>query len=76
MLGNNLRELPGVPQEFGGFNSMARYWRLVIVKNHGAPQTSFHGVEFFGYDNRVVKLIDQLNLNEYEDILFDNVKFK
>lgn len=73
MIGSNLRNKAGVPMDFGGFYAIARYWRLVIVNNHGATHTSFHGVEFFGYDYRITKLIEQLKLSEYEDVLIENV---
>jgi hypothetical protein len=59
--------------DFEGFNATARYWKLIFTTNHGAHQTSFHGIEFFGYDNRISKLIEQLYLNEYEDVLYENV---
>lgn len=73
MIGSSVRTSPGIPIEYNGFNAVARFWRLVIVKNHGAPCTSFHGVEFFGYDYRICKLIEQLKLTEYEDVLIENV---
>lgn len=73
MIGSNSRKKPGVPVDIHGFNAIARFWRLVIGKNHGASVTSFHGVEFFGYDYRIVKLIEQLKLTEYEEILVENV---
>ncbi len=47
----------------------------MILNNHGAHQTSFHGAEFFGYDNRISKLMDQISLNLYEDCLIDNVSW-
>ena len=72
MIGSSLRNSPGMPIDFSGFHAVARYWRLVIAKNHGAPVTSFHGVEFFGYDYRISKLIEQLKLTEYEDLLIEN----
>jgi hypothetical protein len=75
MIGSSLRSSPGIPIEFNGFHAVSRFWRLVIVKNHGASQTSFHGIEFFGYDYRIIKLIEQLKLTEYEDILIENVNF-
>lgn len=73
MLGSSLRKNPGVPQDFDGFFAISRFWRLVIAKNHGAQQTSFHGIEFFGYDYRISKLIEELRLSEYEDVLIENV---
>jgi hypothetical protein len=73
MIGSSSRNNAGVPIDIDGFNAIARYWRLVIGKNHGASVTSFHGVEFFGYDYRTVKLIEQLKLTEYEDVLIENV---
>jgi hypothetical protein len=73
MIGASNRNAPGVPLDFDGFNVTARYWRLLIVKNHGSNETSFHGIEFFGYDNRVFKMINKLNLPEYEDALVENV---
>ena len=62
-----------MPLDFDGFNATARYWKLLILNNHGSHQTSFHGIEFYGYDTRISKLIDQLNLNEYEDLFIENV---
>ena len=73
MVGSNLRYNAGYPVDFGGFSAISRYWRLVITKNHGAYDTSFHGVEFFGYDYRISKLIEQLKLTEYEHALIENV---
>lgn len=75
MIGSSLRNGAGVPMDFDGFYAIARYWRLVIANNHGARDTSFHGVEFFGYDFRLSKLIEQLKLTEYEDVLIENVCF-
>jgi hypothetical protein len=73
MIGSSLRNDAGVSMEFGGFYSVARYWRLYIVRNHGAKETSFHGIEFYGYDYRINKLIDHLKLIEYEYVLVENV---
>ena len=73
MLGSSTRTNAGVPVDFEGFSAIARYWRLVIGKNHGATMTSFHGIDFFGYDYRIVMLLEQLKLNEYEDVLIENV---
>jgi len=73
MLGSTLRNSPGVPVEISGFIACSRFWRLVIANNHGASLTSFHGVEFFGYDNRISKIIEQLKLSEYEQLLIENV---
>ena len=73
MVGSTVRNSAGTPVEISGFNACARFWRLVISKNHGAHDTSFHGVEFFGYDNRISKLLDQLKMNEYEQPLIENV---
>jgi hypothetical protein len=75
MTGSNNRDAPGSPLDFDGFNVTARYWRLLITKNYGSPETSFHGIEFFGYDNRVFKMINKLNLPEYEDAFVENVSF-
>lgn len=74
MIGSSLRKSAGVPVEIEGFCACARFWRLVTAKNHGSPITSFHGVEFFGYDNRISKLLEQLKLTEYEQALIENVK--
>ena len=76
MIGNNLRNGAGVPVDFGGFQAISRYWRLVITKNHGAKNTSLHGIEFFGYDLRVAKLISQLKLTEYEEDIVQHVNFQ
>ncbi len=73
MIGSVMRNSPGVPVEVSGFNACSRFWRLVVANNHGAAVTSFHGVEFFGYDNRISKLIEQLKLSEYEQPLIENV---
>ena len=76
MLGSQYSSSAGYPVDFNGFNAIARYWRLVITKNHGALNTSFHGIEFFGYDVRISKLLNQLKLNEYEQDLVENVRTK
>ena len=73
MLGSSARGSAGVPIDFDGFQAIARFWRLVVVKNHGAKNTSLHGIEFFGYDCRIAKLISQLKLTEYEDELIQHV---
>ncbi len=73
MLGSQYSSSAGYGVDFNGFNAVARYWRLVITKNHGALNTSFHGIEFFGYDVRISKLLNQLKLNEYEHDLVENV---
>jgi hypothetical protein len=72
-IGSSNKNDPGTPSTFEGFNATARFWKLLILNNHGAHQTSFHGVEFFGYDNRISKLMDQISFNLYEDCLIDNV---
>ena len=72
-IGSSNKADPGVPLDFEGFSATARFWKLLILNNHGAHQTSFHGIEFFGYDNRISKLLDQISLNLYEDCLIDNV---
>ena len=59
--------------DFDGFFAISRFWRLIIARNHGALRTSFHGIEFFGYDYRISKLIEELRLSEYEDLLVENV---
>jgi hypothetical protein len=76
MIGSTIRTQAGHAVDFDGFNATSRYWRFVITKNHGAQDTSFHGIEFFGYDNRISKLIEQLKLTEYTHALITNVKFK
>lgn len=73
MVGSAVQKDAGIPIDIDGFNACSRYWRLVITRNHGAPDTSFHGIEFFGYDNRISKLIEQLKLTEYEQALIENV---
>ena len=74
MLGSSVRHDPGVPFDVDiGLRVMARYWRLVITKNHGASLTSMHGIAFYGYDTRVLKLIEQLKLTEYADVIVDQV---
>lgn len=72
-VGSSIKTDPGVPSDFEGFNATARFWKLLILNNHGANYTSFHAIEFFGYDNRISKLMDQLSLNAYEDYLIENV---
>lgn len=72
MVGSSVRNNAGIPVDIAGFNACARYWRLVVTKNHGAKDTSFHGIEFFGYDNRISKLLNQLKLNEYEHAMIEN----
>ena len=52
---------------------MARYWRLVFTQNHVDPAICVHGISFYGYDTRVVKLIEQLKLSEYEDVIIEHV---
>jgi hypothetical protein len=76
MIGSGLKTNPGVPMDFDGFFAISRFWRFIIAKNHGAPQTSFHGIEFYGYDFRISKLIEELRLSEYEDVLVENVTKK
>ena len=73
MIGSNQRYHPGIPKDFDGFHAISRYWRLVLANNHGAQVTSFHGLEFYGYDYRISKLLEPLKLAEYEDDLFENV---
>lgn len=73
MIGSQYATSAGVGVDFDGFNAIARYWRVVITKNHGAMNTSFHGIEFFGYDIRITKLLNQLKLTEYENDLIENV---
>lgn len=73
MVGSSLRSHAGVPLDFGGFLVRSRYFRFVIANNHGAPMTTFHGIELFGYDCRITKLLTEMNLAEYEHILVENV---
>lgn len=73
MVGSHFATSAGIGVDFEGFSAVGRYWRLVISKNHGALNTSFHGIEFFGYDIRINKLLNQLKLTEYENDLTENV---
>ena len=73
MIGSSLRTNAGVPMDFDGCFAISRFWRLIIAKNHGGQQTSFHGLEFYGYDFRISKLIEELKLSEYEEMLIENV---
>lgn len=73
MVGSSVRNNAGIPLEFSGFHARSRFWRLVISKNHGASRTSFHGIEFFGYDCKIGKLLQHLGLVEYEDVFIENV---
>lgn len=73
MIGSSVRSHAGIPIDFNGFHARSRFWRLVIANNHGAPRTSFHGIEFFGYDCRITKLLKRMSLSEYEDIFIENV---
>jgi hypothetical protein len=50
-----------------------RYWKLVVKNNFCAAKTSFHGIEFFGFDTRLQKLLAELNLSEYTNILVKHV---
>ena len=73
MIGSTHRYHPGTQVDFDGFHAISRYWRLVLANNHGAQVTSFHGLEFYGYDYRISKLLEPLKLSEYEDDLYENV---
>ena len=73
MIGSQYSNSAGIGVDFNGFSTIGRYWRLVITKNHGALNTSFHGIDFFGYDVRISKLLNQLKLTEYENDLIENV---
>lgn len=73
MIGSSIRTNAGIPLDYSGFLVKSRYWRLVMANNYGAHMTTFHGVEFFGFDCRISKLLSELGLSEYEDILIENV---
>lgn len=73
MIGNCKPTEPGTPLDIDGFHFISRYWRLIIKNNFGSIRTSFHGIEFYGFDFRLQNLLVELNLNEYINILVENV---
>ena len=54
-------------QHFTNFEGYARYWRLIIVDNHGGPNIGIREIYLDGYDERVnVVPFDLDNSNTYQ----------
>lgn len=49
-LKNNLTD---TEQWFGGINAFGRYWRLLIMNNHGGATTGFYDIELHGADEDI-----------------------
>jgi hypothetical protein len=67
---NSLRTLlsmVGVPQTFTDFTARSRYWRLLLVDNHGGKCICFHGIRFYGADDRIRQLLKENDMDHYAD---------
>lgn len=58
---------PGVPQTFTDFTARSRYWRLLLLDNHGGKCICFQGIRLYGADNRVRELLKENNMDHYAD---------
>lgn len=55
------------PQTFAGFLATSQYWRLHILRNHGAHETWLHGVSFTGVEHGLKKFFVENGCAQYYD---------
>ncbi len=48
-----------------GFSATSRFWRLHVLRNHGAAQTELHGLVFYGVDATLRKWFAENGVTEY-----------
>lgn len=65
--GNTSLSQPGVPQTFTDFTARSRYWRLLLLDNHGGKCICFQGICLYGVDERIRTLLKENNMDEYFD---------
>eukprot|EP00051_Salpingoeca_urceolata_P002668 m.51964 g.51964 ORF g.51964 m.51964 type:complete len:663 (+) comp12259_c0_seq1:485-2473(+) len=56
---------------FDGFFATAQYFRLQVLRNHGAETTRLSGVRFFGVDATLLKWFSELGCTQYYDKFVD-----
>ncbi|XP_060561908.1 uncharacterized protein LOC132721604 isoform X2 [Ruditapes philippinarum] len=66
-IGSTSLSKPGVPQTFTDFTARSRYWRLLLVDNHGGKCICFHGIRFYGADDRIRQLLKENDMDHYAD---------
>jgi len=50
-----------------GFVATSRFWKLQILRNHGAPETRLGGISFFGVDHMLKKFFTENGFVQYFD---------
>lgn len=54
-------------QSFTGFLATSQFWKLHIIRNHGAHETRLHGVSFRGVEHGLKKFFVENGLVNYYD---------
>lgn len=65
--------IEGTPQDFFSFMDQSQYWRVVILENYGGNCICFQGIQFYGADSRVSKLLEEHHLSSYTDKIIQKV---
>lgn len=58
---------PGVPQTFTDFTARSRFWRLVLLDNHGGKCICFQGIRLYGADERIRTLLKENDMDHFFD---------
>eukprot|EP00048_Salpingoeca_helianthica_P008098 m.118431 g.118431 ORF g.118431 m.118431 type:complete len:677 (+) comp14512_c0_seq2:95-2125(+) len=61
-------------QHFAGFYATSRYWRINILRNHGATKTVFQGIALFGLDTLLLRWFNENGLGKHYE-MFVNAGF-
>ncbi|CAI8031605.1 Ankyrin repeat and sterile alpha motif domain-containing protein 1B [Geodia barretti] len=65
-IGPETMDQPSESQDFKGFYTSARYWRLVVADNYGDNRTAvLSEVQFFGVEDGVLSWFDRLEMQRY-----------
>ena len=62
---------PVFHQKFDGFLATSRYWRLQIIRNHGAHETRVNSVSFQGVEHGLNAFFIDNGLKKYYDAFVD-----
>ncbi|KAL4227134.1 hypothetical protein ACF0H5_015107 [Mactra antiquata] len=57
----------GFPQTFTDFTARSRFWRLLLVDNHGGKCICFQGIRLYGADDRIRILLKENDMDHYDD---------
>jgi ankyrin repeat protein len=65
-VGPETMDQPSESQDFKGFYTSSRYWRLVVADNYGDNSTAvLSEVQFFGVEDGVVSWFERLEMQHY-----------